>query len=59
MSENSKADYDYQTTVAVVVSVARRAKDIFEKSSDIAGKRQFLSYLLQNPTVNEKSYVLQ
>ncbi len=54
MSEHSKADYDYQTTVAVVVSVARRAKDIFEKSSDIAGKRQFLSYLLQNPTVNEK-----
>lgn len=54
MSEHTKADYDYQTTVAVVVSVARRAKDIFEKSSDIAGKRQFLSYLLQNPTVNEK-----
>jgi hypothetical protein len=54
ISEHSKADYDYQTTVAVVVSVARRAKDIFEKSSDIAGKRQFLSYLLQNPTVNEK-----
>jgi len=44
----------YQTTVATVLSVARRAKIIFEKSSDIAGKRQFLSYLLQNPTVNEK-----
>lgn len=54
MSEHRKADYEYQTTVAIVVSVARRAKDIFEKSSDIAGKRQFLSYLLQNPTVNEK-----
>ena len=54
MSEHTKADHDYQTTVAMVVSVARRAKTIFEKSSDVAGKRQFLSYLLQNPTINEK-----
>lgn len=52
MSEHSKADYDYQTTVATVISVARRAKTIFEKSSDIAGKRAFLSSLLQNPTIN-------
>ena len=54
MSEHSKADYDYQTTVATVISVARRAKTIFENSSDVAGKRQFLSGLLQNPTVNGK-----
>ena len=54
MSEHQKADYDYQTTIATVFSVARRAKAIFENSSDIAGKRQFLSYLLQNPVVNEK-----
>ncbi len=54
MSEHSKADYDYQTTVATVISVARRAKSIFENSSDVVGKRQFLSWLLQNPTVNEK-----
>lgn len=54
MAEHSKADYDYQTTVATVLSVARRAKTIFEKSSDIAGKRAFLNYLLQNPTVNGK-----
>lgn len=54
MSEYRKADYDYQTTVATVLSVARRVKTIFEKSSDLAGKRQFLSYLLQNPTINEK-----
>ncbi len=54
MSEHQKADYNYQTTIATVLSVARRAKTIFENSSDIAGKRQFLSYLLQNPTVNEK-----
>lgn len=54
MSEHQKADHDYKTTVATVVSVARRAKTIFENSSDILGKRQFLSYLLQNPTVNGK-----
>ena len=54
MSEHRKADHDYQTTVATVLSVARRAKSIFEKSSDIAGKRAFLKTLLQNPTVNGK-----
>lgn len=54
MSEHRKADYDYQTTVATVLSVARRAKTIFENSSDIAGKRAFLNYILQNPTVKGK-----
>lgn len=57
MSEHQKADYDYQTTVATVLSVARRAKTIFENSSDIVGKRTFLNYILQNPTVNEKKLV--
>ncbi|MSU55274.1 MAG: hypothetical protein EXS46_01910 [Candidatus Taylorbacteria bacterium] len=37
-----------------MLSVARRAKTIFENSSDIAGKREFLDYVLQNPTVNGK-----
>jgi len=54
LSEHRKADYDYQTTVATVISVARRAKTIFENSSDVAGKRAFLNYILQNPTVKEK-----
>lgn len=54
MKEHLIGDYDYQTTVATVISVARRAKSIFENSSDIAGKRAFLSTLLQNPTVNGK-----
>ncbi len=53
LSEHRKADYDYQTTVAVVLSVARRAKTIFE-SSEPHEKRVFLNYLLQNPTVNAK-----
>jgi hypothetical protein len=54
LSEHRKADYDYQTTVATVVSVARRAKTIFENSSEPSEKRAFLSYILQNPTVNGK-----
>lgn len=54
MSEHNKADYEYQNTVATVISVARRAKTIFENSSEPARKRQFLSYILQNPTVNGK-----
>lgn len=54
MSEHSKADYEYQNTVATVISVARRAKAIFENSSEPARKRQFLNYILQNPTVNGK-----
>lgn len=53
IEEHSRADYDYQTTVATVISIARRAKEIFESSETIE-KRQFLNYLLQNPTVNEK-----
>jgi len=54
ISEHSKADYKYQNTVATVISVARRAKTIFDNSSEPARKRQFLNYLLQNPTVNGK-----
>ncbi len=54
MSEHRKADFDYQTTIAVVISVARRAKPIFESSSDVAGKRAFLNGLLQNPTLDGK-----
>ena len=54
LEEHTKADYDYQTTIASVLSVARRAKSIFE-SSETHEKRAFLNYLLQNPTVNEKT----
>lgn len=54
LEEHQKADFDYQTTVATVFSVARRAKEIFE-SSEPKEKRVFLNYLLQNPTVNGKN----
>lgn len=54
LSEHRKADSDYQTTVATVISVARRARTIFENSSEPSEKRAFLNYLLQNPTVDGK-----
>jgi hypothetical protein len=52
LDEHDQGNYDYQTTVASVFSVARRAKEIFE-SSEPHEKRAFLNYLLQNPVVQE------
>jgi len=40
-------------TVSKVLSLARRAKSIFE-SSETTEKRAFLNYLIQNPVINEK-----
>lgn len=54
LAEHSKADHDYQTTVATVISVARRAKTIFENSSEVASKRAFLNYIFQNSTLDGK-----
>ncbi|MEK7656005.1 MAG: hypothetical protein AAB386_05000 [Patescibacteria group bacterium] len=51
LEEHTRADYDYQTTVATVLSVARRAKVIFE-SSEIHEKRAFINFLVQNPVVS-------
>jgi len=53
LEEHTKADYDYKTTITTIISVARRAKEIF-KGSEIYEKRVLLNYLLQNPTVNGK-----
>lgn len=52
--EHAKADHNYQTTVAQVLFVARRAKQIFE-SSETNEKRDFINYLVQNPYVKEKN----
>jgi len=49
----TKADKDYLLTVSKVLSLAKRAKTIFE-SSEIPEKRAFLNYLIQNPTVKGK-----
>ena len=52
--EHRNADYEYHTTVATLINVARRASDIFEKCSEPIEKRAFLNYLLQNPSVQGK-----
>ena len=54
--EHAKAYHNYQTTMAQVLFVARRAKQIFE-SSETNEKRDFINYLVQNPTINDKKLV--
>ena len=54
LSEHREADCEYQTTVSTVISVARRAKEIFDNCSEPREKRAFLKMILQNPTVNAK-----
>jgi len=54
ISEHIKANYEYQNTVAIVISVAHRAKTIFDNSFEPARKRQFFNYILQDPAINEK-----
>lgn len=58
LEEHTKADFDYQTTVASVLNVARRAKAIFE-SSEVHEKRSFLNYLFQNSTLKERKLDLK
>jgi site-specific DNA recombinase len=54
LDEHRNADYEYQTTVSTVLSVARRARSIFENCSEPQEKRAFLNMLLQNPTIEGK-----
>ena len=54
LSEHREADYEYQTTVSTLVSVARRAREIFDNCSEPMQKRAFLNFLLQNPSVKGK-----
>ena len=53
-SEHRNADSEYQNTVATLVSVARRAREIFDGCSEAVEKRAFLKYLLQNPSIKGK-----
>ena len=46
----SEEDSEYETTLEIVISLATRAKEIFE-SSEVAEKRMFVRLLLQNPTL--------
>ncbi len=53
LSEHNRADNDYKTTISTVFTIAKRAKDIFD-SSEVDEKRQILSYLLQNSTLDQR-----
>lgn len=50
----TQADHQYHTHVGTVLDLSRRMGQIFE-SSEPSEKRAILHYLLQNPTVNEKT----
>jgi len=54
LEEHTSGDYEYQTTVAKLIDVSRRAREIFEKCSQVSEKRAFLNMLLANPTLNGK-----
>ena len=56
LADHTDADENYFISAERVMNVARRAKEIFE-SSDINEKRQFLTFLLQNPTADGKNLV--
>ncbi len=52
----TKADETFYLTAGRVLSLAKRAKDIFD-SSEPDEKRAFLNYLLQNPRVDGKKLI--
>ncbi len=54
LEEYTKADYDYQTTVSTIISVARRAREIFENCSEPSEKRAFINLLIQSLTLKVK-----
>ncbi len=54
LEEHTKGNHDYQNTIATVISLCRRAREIFD-SSEPDEKRAFINYLLQNPTVKRKT----
>jgi hypothetical protein len=54
LDDHTKADESYHIAASTVLSLAKRAAEIFE-SSEPEEKNIFLNYLLQNPTVNGKT----
>ena len=53
MQDHSDADEQFYLTANMTLNIAKRAKEIF-MSSEIGEKRQLLSFLLQNCSLNEK-----
>ncbi|MFH1711896.1 MAG: recombinase family protein [Patescibacteria group bacterium] len=58
IEEHSRADHDYKTTVATVLSVARRSREIFE-GAELPEKRQFINFLVQNPKLKDRELVFE
>ncbi len=58
LEEHSKGNHDYQTTVATVFSLARRAREIFD-GSETHERRAFLNFLIQNPKVEGKELTFE
>lgn len=54
LGEHAQADTDYKINISTILDITSRAEEIFE-SSEPYEKREFLNYLLQNSTVNEKT----
>lgn len=52
--EHENADTQYHIVAKTVLNLAKRAEEIF-RSSEPTEKRQFLSYLLQNCELKEKT----
>lgn len=58
MAKHHKADNEYYITVAMILSLAKRAYSIF-KSSEPMEKRAFLNFLLQNSKLQGRKFTFE
>ena len=58
MATHQRADKEYYTTIAIILSLAKRAYAIF-KSSEPMEKRAFLNFLLQNSKLRGKNLTFE
>ena len=58
LEEHTQADHDYKTTISMVLSVARRALEIFERSEP-QEKRKLINFLVQNPKMHDRELVFE
>ena len=58
MQKHSEPDEKFYITANTVLNLSKRAVEIFE-SSEVSEKQQFLSFLLQNPKLEEKQLTFE
>jgi len=58
MASHHKADKEYYITIAIILSLAKRAYKIF-KSSEPMEKRAFLNFLLQNSKLRDRKLTFE